>query len=32
MEASGYRKSPSARICKREGIWKAAMRWKEART
>ena len=32
MKTSGYRKSPSARICMRKGIWKAAMRWKEART
>lgn len=32
MKTSGCRKSPSARICKRKGIWKAAMRWKEART
>lgn len=31
VKTSGYRKSPSARICKRKGIWKAAMRWKEAR-
>ena len=31
MNMSGYRKSPSARICKRKGIRKAAMRWKEAR-
>ena len=31
MNMSGYRKSPSARMCKRKGIRKAAMRWKEAR-
>ena len=31
VNMSGYRKSPSARICKRKGIRKAAMRWKEAR-
>ena len=32
MNMTGYRKSPSARICKRKGIRKAAMRWKEATT
>ena len=32
VKTSGHQKDPSARICKRKGIWKAAMRWKEART